>query len=232
MKIAEIEERIISGDCSQDTIELFKTALKRVPKSNRCQHCYTTAVSMKSRYYRQAVELIQYGLELDCTDCLDIMRSYHNMAVLHEQNCYYDRALDAYNQALFSADADQREHYEAEYYSHMMRMEMHISRFEYTENLHKYYDKAILSDEFCQSFQKFAFYKAVAEIIISLNTDDFTAAERAYAAANEILRPNHIGPLTLLLHRNKFIDSAGATKDSLNYLKNAAPAIHGRQRNA
>ncbi len=228
MKITEIENKIISGDCSQETMELFKTALKRVPKSNRCQHCYTTAVSMKPRYYIQAVELIQYGLDSDCTDWLDVMRSYHNMAILHEQNCYYDCALDAYNQALLSVESAQREHYEAEYYAHMMRMEMHISRFKYTENLHKYYDRAIFSDEFCQSFQKFAFYKAVAEIIIALKNSDFSAAENAFLTANRILRPDNTGSLTQLLRRNKYKDSAGATKESLSYLKKAAFSISRR----
>ena len=39
MKIAEIKARIERGECTAEMLDLFKTALKRVPKSGRCQHC-------------------------------------------------------------------------------------------------------------------------------------------------------------------------------------------------
>ena len=86
MKIAEIEQELLQDTVTEETIQAFKTALKRVPKNSRCQHCYTTAVAMKPCFYQQALALIEYGLELCGENWFDRMRSYHNMAILYEQN--------------------------------------------------------------------------------------------------------------------------------------------------
>ena len=129
MKIAEIEAKIANGDCSEEMLCLFKTALKHVPKIGRCQHCYTTAASMPSHFHSQAISLIQYGLAQHCDNWLDRMRSYHNIAIILEANGDYVGAKQAYRDALNSIEADNQSGYVSEYSAHMMRAEMHINNF-------------------------------------------------------------------------------------------------------
>ena len=218
MKIAEIVAKIECGDCSAEMLDLFKTALKRVPKSGRCQHCYTTAASMPSRFHKQAISLIQYGLTEHCDSWFDRMRSYHNLAIILENCEDYVGAKQAYRQALESVELDKRTNYDSEYAAHMMRAEMHISNFEYTDDLENYYNNAVQADEFSQAFQKKRFYRLLAEIIILIKRNDFAGAKEAFLAANDMLCPGFVGPITLLLKRKGFIESAGATKSALDFL--------------
>ena len=219
MKIAEIEKRLTESDCSEETIELFKQALRRVPKANRCQHCYTTAVAMKPKFHKQAIALMEYGLEQYGDSWVDRMRSYHNIAIVFEQNGNYGEALSSYRNALLAIDKNNRDSYEAECAFHMMRMEMHIADFNYTDDLQKYYDIAIQDNKFSQAFQKKAFYRHIAEIIIFTKLEELNGARNAYYAATEMLQPNYIGPLSLLLKRKGYSETAGATKETLNFLK-------------
>lgn len=225
MRIAEIEAKIEQGDCSEEMLDLFKAALKRVPKSSRCQHCYTTAASMPSRFHRQAISLIQYGLTQHCDCWFDRMRSFHNIAIILETNGDYIGAKQAYGKALSAVDADKRSGYDAEYAAHMMRMEMHISNFEYTDDLENYYNTAIQADKFNQAIQKKRFYRLLAEIIIYCERNDLPSAKQAFMAANEMLRPGFVGPLTPLLKRNGFIETAGTTKEALTFLRRVKCAV-------
>ena len=218
MKIAQIEAKLKHGECSAEMLDLFKSALKRVPQSGRCQHCYTTAASMPSCFHKQAISLIQYGLTEYCDDWFDRMRSYHNLAIILENSEDYVGAKQAYREALKSVESDKRDDYDSEYAAHMMRTEMHISNFEYTDDLENYYNNAVQADEFSQAFQKKKFYRLLAEIIIFLKRDDFTGAKEAFAAANDMLCPDFVGPLTLLLKRKGYLESTGATKPALAFL--------------
>ena len=219
MKIAEIEQKMIEGDCSEEMLELFKQAIRRVPKANRCQHCYTTAVAMKPRFHKQAIALMEYGLEQYGDSWFDRMRSYHNIAIVFEQNSNYREALSSYRNALLSIDKSNQGSYEAEYAFHMMRMEMHIADFNYTDDLQNYYNIAVQASEFSQAFLKKAFYRYIAEIIIFTKQENINDARNAYYAATELLQPNHVGPITLLLKRKGYSETAGATKEALDFLK-------------
>ncbi len=219
MKIAEIEEILIKGDCSEEMIELFKAALRRVPKASRCQHCYTTAVAMKPKFHKQAIALMEYGLEQYGDSWVDRMRSYHNIAIVFEQNSNYHEALSSYRNALLAIDKNNRDSYEAEYAFHMMRMEMHIADFDYTDDLQKYYNIAVQASEFSQAFQKKAFYRYIAEIIIFSKQGKPNDAINVYHAATEMLNPNYVGPLTRLLKSKGYSETVGATKEALNFLK-------------
>lgn len=218
MKIAEIEAKMARGDCSAEMLDHFIAALKRVPKSGRCQHCYTTAASMPSRFHKQAISLIQYGLTEHCDSWLDRMRSYHNLAIILEEHEDYVGALQAYREARESVELDKRDDYDSEYAAHMMRTEMHISNFEYTDDLENYYNNAVQADEFSQAFQKKKFYRLLAEIIIFVKRNDCVSAKEAFAAANDMLRPDFVGPLTFLLKRKGYLESTGATKPALAFL--------------
>jgi len=218
LKIAEIEAKIERGECSAEMLDLFKMALKRVSKSGRCQHCYTTAAAMPPRFHRQAISLIQYGLTEHCDNWFDRMRSYHNLAIILENNEDYVGARQAYREALESVELDKRDAYNSEYAAHMMRTEMHISNFEYTDDLENYYNSAVQADEFSQAFQKKKFYRLLAKIIIFIKRNDFLGAKEAFLAANDMLRPGFAGPITLLLKRKGLIESTGATKPALDFL--------------
>ncbi len=219
MKIAEIEAKMERGNCSEEIMELFRTALKRVPKGGRCQHCYTTAASMPIRYCKQAISLIEYGLSEHCDSWVDRMRSFHNMAIIYEAIGEYQTAQRNYNQALLSIDDDKRSSYDSEYVAHMMRTELHISGFEYTENLRSLYNIAIQADEFSQSFQHKLFYRLLTEIIIFDKDGEIEKASRSYHAAIEMLQPGYVGSLTALLKRNNYIETTGATKEAKAFLK-------------
>lgn len=219
MKISEIEERLARGECSEELIAEFKTALKRVPKNNRCQHCYTTAASMSIEYYDQAIELINFGLD-QCGDCWPHrMLSYHNAAIIYENKGGYKNALELYKKAHDAVTDDKRRLYEPEYAAHMMRMEMHLSKFEYTADLQKYYETAVCADEFKRNFQKWKFYIALAEVIIFMHRGDKNRAKNAYDNAMNILRPDSEGALTAMLRRHCYIESSGATKEAVGFLK-------------
>ncbi len=220
LKIAEIEQELLQDNVTEENIETFKTALKRVPKNSRCQHCYTTAVAMKPCFSQQALSLIEYGLELYGENWFDRMRSYHNMAILYEQNGDYHNALEAYKQAFLSIDKTQQALYVSEYALHLMRMEMHVANFQYTENLQNYYNDAMQADAFSQAFQRNAFYKAIAEIIVSQNQGNLKNMQKAYKTALKMLQPNYEGPLTGLLKQKNYTETAGATKEVFTFLEN------------
>ncbi|HIR31467.1 MAG TPA: hypothetical protein IAB83_05645 [Candidatus Faecousia faecavium] len=71
MKIAEIEAQMKQGNCSDKIMELFRTALRRVPESNRCQHCYVTASAMPLQCHEQALSLIAFGMSEHCCCWVD-----------------------------------------------------------------------------------------------------------------------------------------------------------------
>lgn len=218
MKIEEIKREIAHGDCSAETMELFKTALRRVPKRNRCQHCYTLAASMPPRLYEQAIALIQYGLEEHCEDWFDRLRSYHNLAGILEDRGDYVGAKQAYQEVLKAAESANRPRYRAEYALHLLRVEMHRSNFTYTEDLENYYNDALQADAFSQAFQRNTFYRLLAEIIVFIRKNDMASAKAAFTAARDMLRPDATGALTDLLKRHGIRESAGVTKAARAFL--------------
>lgn len=219
MKISEIEEILINGEYPDSSIELFKTALKRVPAGNRCQHCYATAAAMKRSDYKDALFLIEYGLQF-CDSATDRMRAYHNTAVIYEDIKYFENARNNYINAMNAICEGNDSPYLYEYAFHLMRVEMHISRFCYTEELKKYYTLAVKADGFSRSFIKNSFYEAVAELIISMNEKNYAAAKIAYERACELSTPQYKGPLTALLKRHRFEETAGVTEEAEQFLKN------------
>jgi len=217
MKIAEIKEKLIKGNATDEMVEEFKTALKRVPRNQRSQHCYTTAVAMKVRNSGQAIALIEYGLQL-CDGWLDTMRSHHNLAIIYEKCGQLEQALENYKTAMWAAPAEQTG-YVYEYSSHLMRMQMHISGFEYTDALKGYYEEATKADEFSRSFMNKALYEAVAEIIIFKHEGNLTEMKNSYDKATEMLSPSYVGFLTSILKKKKYAETSGASKETLAFLK-------------
>ncbi len=227
MKIAEVEAEIKKGDCSEETMELFRRALRRVPAEGRCGHCYVTAAEIPRRCYRQAISIIEYGLSEHCDGWVDRMRSYHNMACIFEGVGDYGAAQENYNQALWAADEGKRSFYEAEYAAHLLRTELHGSGFEYTEALNNYYNVAMEADGFNRSFQKNLFYRLIAEIIIFNKNGNAEKAREAYRGARQMLKSGFAGPLTALLKGKGVEDTTGATKEAKAFLKRIGHCLKG-----
>ncbi len=219
MKIAEIKDKLIKGHISDETIDQFKTALDRVPYSRRCQHCYTTAVTFDTRYCDRAIELINYGLQY-CDSWSDKMRAYHNLAIIYENSKDYRNALCSYKNALEAIPDEHKSFgYFTEYSAYLMRVEMHINDFQYTDDLRKYYESAIQADSFSRAFIKKAFYEAVAETIIFKHDGKQAETKKALDKAKAMLSPKYHGSLTALLKRHKYTETVGATEEVLSYLK-------------
>ena len=224
MKLAEIEEQLTHGDCSPDTLAAFKTALRRAPKTQRPQHCYTTAAAMPSRCFPQAVELIEYSLTLEGT-WLDRMRAHHNLAELYERQGDYPNAKKHYQLALDAVPSEQAPAYAPDTASRMLICQLHLDAFTYSDELLRLYEQSLELDEFSRSFQKVQFYLSLAEIVIHGHSGSISAARAAYDKASSMLRPGYEGPLTALLRRKNYIESTGATKEALAFLKRIAKIL-------
>lgn len=219
VKISQIEAVLCRGDITDENISAFKTALRRVPKAARCQHCYTTAVSFPKEEWEAAVALIRYGLET-CECCwVDRMRAYSNMADVYERSGDYAGALEAYQNALDAVEDTVHEDYAPSLAADMLRVELHLSGFVYTDRLRQYYDLAIQEDDFEASFKHRVFYRAVAEMLIFSHEGKRAEAEAAYSRAKEVLSPSHLGPVTAILMRHRYLDHARATKEAVWFLK-------------
>lgn len=224
MRLSEIEEAFALGKCSPALLDQFKTALRRAPKSMRPQHCLTTAAAMPGWCFPMARELLEYSLTLEGT-WLDRMRAHHNLADIYEKRADCENAKAHYQLALDAVDPAQRAHYTADYAARMLVCQLHLDGFTYSEELRRLYHQAQELDDFSRSFQKCLFYLSLAEIVIHRNDGDLPAARAAYTRAGAMLRPNYDGPLTVLLKRKGYIESIGATKEALAFLKRARRAL-------
>lgn len=218
MKLSEIEEALTLGKCTPELLEQFKSALRHSPKSLRAQHCYTTAVAMPAECFQQAVELIEYALE-QSESWSDEMRAYHNLAIIHEKIGDYGKAINCYKFALAVIDPARVNDYSADYAFRMLVCLLHKDNFRYTAFLRRLYEESQELDEFSRSFQKCLFYLSLAEIVIHRHNGNIPAARAAYDKANSLLRPDYAGPLSALLQRKKYIESAGATPEARAFLK-------------
>ena len=218
MKLSDIEERLISGLITDETIAQFKTALKRAPKRNRCEHCYTTAVAFPKKHWEEAIALIQYGLTEPSGWWVDDMRAYTNMGIVYEGAERYSEALLVYQQALGAVPDEHRPSYESDYAADFMRVEMHNNGFCYTEDLKAYYEVAMKGSDFSKAFLHRIFYQLLAEMLIYANDNEPAKARQACEKAKAMLSPAHQGILSRLLARHKYTETAGATKAAIRFL--------------
>ena len=218
MKLSEIEEAITMGKCTPELLEQFKASLRCAPEKMRPQHCYTTAAAMPAWCFPMAVELLEYSLELEGT-WLDRMRSHNNLADLYERHADYAQAKDHYRLALDAMPPERTTDYASDAASRMLVCQLHLDNFTYTDELRHLYEESQKLDAFNRSFQKCLFYMSLAEIILCKHASDLPAARAARARANAMLRPGYKGPLTALLKRKNYIESAGATREARAFLR-------------
>lgn len=220
MKLSEIEEALTAGKCTPELMEQFRTALRRSPASMRPQHCYTTAAAMPLRQFSTAKELIEYSLTLEGT-WTDRMRAHATLADLYEKQADYPNALDHYQLALDAMPAERKPDYTADSAARMLVCRLHLDGFTYSDDLRRLYAEAQGLDEFSRSFQKCRFYLSLAQIVLSVEDGDTAAARTACDRARAMLRPGAKGPLTALLKRKGYHESAGATKQARAFLRKA-----------
>ena len=221
MKLREIEEALIQGNCAPDMLDQFKAALRRAPTNMRPQHCYTVAAQMPQRCFPTAIELIEYGLTLEGT-WLDQMRAYANLAGLYEKRADYQYAKTYYQLALDTVEADRRSTYAPDFAARMLVCQLHMDGFSYSDEVRRLYEEAQKLNDFSRSFQKNLFYCALAEIILSRRDGDLPAAREACVRARAMLRPDFEGPLTALLRRNHYTESTGAIREARAFLRRCA----------
>ncbi|MBE6951433.1 MAG: hypothetical protein E7451_08885 [Ruminococcaceae bacterium] len=224
MRLSEIEEAITIGKCTPELLEQFKAALRRAPKDMRPQHCYTIAAAMPLWQFPMAVELLEYSLTLEGT-WLDRMRAHHNLADLYERQGDYSNAKCHYRLALDAVPPEQAPAYAPDAAARMLICQLHLDSFTYSDELRRLYDLSMTLDDFSRSFQKCLFYLSLAEIVIHKHNGSIPAARAAYDKASSMLCPGYEGPLTALLKRKNYIESAGATKDARAFLKRTAKIL-------
>lgn len=219
MKIAEIEDKFKKDGFSEDLFLEFQLALKRVPRASRCQHCYTTACELSNKDALGAIKMIEYGLNNCDTDSVDLMRSYLNLGIVYENNKQYLNAKQAYEKSLASVAS------KVDYASHIsmniLRMELHLKKFTYTEYIKELFDIVCLAGDFEKSFRHFAFYSSIAEMIISEHENDSVSYKEAYHSAISALDGNKPNSIDKILNKHKYKNEAKATDASIAYLKKA-----------
>ena len=219
VKISEIENIIEQGNFSEKIFADFQTALKRVPKKLRCQHCYTMAYHLKEKRPQDGVRLIQFGLANYESDWVDQMRAYQNLGGIYETCGDYPSAKTAYEQALAAVPDEQKEDYLPSLSMNALRAELHCSAFSYSEYLDELYQAVVQADEFQAAFRSFSFYRAIAELIIAKEQGDLEMQKQAYNAAMLAMDGDRVTGMDLLLRRHRYKDDARATKQAIAFLK-------------
>ncbi len=222
MKIAEIEKKIEQGYFSELLFIEFQTALKRVPKKMRCQHCYTSAYYLKDKRPKDGIRLIQFGLDTFESDWVDKMRAYQNLGGIHKSCQDYEAAKSAYEKALAVIPDEQKDAYTPNLSMDILQAELHRANFEYTEYISELYQAIIRADSFSSEFRRFRFYRNITEMILAKKSGNTSKQKEAYQAAILALDGDKLTGMDLLLRRHKYKDEAHATKQALTFLKRNA----------
>lgn len=219
MKLSEIEKEIEQGRFSDELFCEFQAALKRIPKSMRCQHCYTSAYHLKDTRPYDGIRLIKFGLDNYDSDWVDKMRANLNLGGIYEAHADYTSAKDAYKNALIAVPEDKKNDYVSDLSMQILRTELHLNNFEYTEYIHELYRCVIKADPFTASSRSFIFYRAITELIIAKKKNNKTAQKASYNTAVIALDGEKTTGMDILFRRHKYKDDARATKHAIAFLK-------------
>ena len=221
-KIAEFEQKLITGGMTEDDLSEFSRLLRRVPDGFlKRQHCYTTAIQFPCERAEQAVRLITYGLENVDDGWFSTYESYQYIGLVYQRAGRY---LEAYQNFLLAKDVlsdAHSENYLPFLSQYLMWMRLHIDSFQYSAELEDLYTCFASSDEFSLAFRESAFKLAVAEIVIALHYGDHGKARESLTKAKAIAEPTYEGPLHDLLARHRYRESLAATPEVLRYLEAA-----------
>ena len=236
LKIAEVENLIITEGFSEELFEEYKLSLKRVPKLMRCQHCYITAYELRisggdenqrRKKYEDALRLIQYGIDhhLENVNLEDhpaakfyLRMVYEHMGMAYGDHGEYEKAKFYLQKAAVTDNSPGMEPYFA---SLIIRMELHCSHFTYTPYLQELYDKMLKVNDFAFNLRKNIFYRSLAEIIIANKNKDKKAK---IIACNNALKAFGIETSSdtdriLKKHKALFALMVNPSDEAMNFLK-------------
>lgn len=220
MKLDDVKSAMRHGEPFPPLFEEFKTALKRVrDKGSQCQHCYATAAELPIDQYENAVTLIRYGLENFAEDWLDFYRANLNLAIICEQAGKYPEAKNAYLAALSAVETmSQKEDYIPYLSAHLLRVEMHLSGFAFTDDLLSYYEQAVTDHSLTADTRKSHFYRHLAEIIIAQDSKQKAAVKEAVRRARILLNGEDQSAVAHILKRHRYQDEVQATDEAIAFL--------------
>ena len=219
MKIADVEEKLTKEGFSEELFLEFQSAIKRVPKASRSQHCYTLAYELSTHSLDGAIRLIEYGLNHCENTWQDQLRSYLNLGIIYENSFDYPNAKTAYQNALSAIPDTQQYNYVSYLSMNVLRTTLHINQFTYSREIETLYHTVCNADEFESNFRHFIFYKAIARMIVSANNQDPISHRAAYKDALNAVELSILNPLDAILSKHQYNNEAKATKEALEYLK-------------
>lgn len=224
MKLKDIEVLFEEGKFSDELVEEFKKALRRVRDPYLCtQHCYTTAAAMPKENYLQAVFLIRLGLEEYAGDDHDRMRSYEMLGHICERAEDYPAAIRAFRMAMeIARDSDHEfirgKDYDAWFARLLMKVEKKANNFTYSPELREYYELA-QRDESGALFADAQLDQALTEAILHDHDGDSEKAAEARRRAEEVLSPEYEGSMKAVLAKHGLQDLPKAAAKALAFLK-------------
>ena len=226
MKIAEAEELIVSEGLSDELFAEFKQALKRVPKNQRCQHCYIVAYELRTKQtdkrrrrknFKDAVALIEYGIENHPERDTCLRMAYEHLGMAYGDAEEYESAK-IHLQTARSIAGDGY----IPYFAYLIvRMELHAADFTCTPHLRELYGQMLDADEFQASRRINIFYRSLTEIVIANESGDREAKKSACERALSALEADKFNPLDgiFMRHRAADLNKVRVTKKALAFLK-------------
>ncbi len=223
-KIEEFENKLIAnGMCSEDFTELEKLLRRVHDNFLKLQHCYITAQRFPKANYKQAIDLVVFGMETYPPDSWFSKYScYLSMGTIYQKAEVFQEAYEAYRKAenILETSLDPRNFasYQQSLALDLFWVKLHMDDFQYSPELEKYYNIALEDSKFARAFLGHRFRSAVAEIIICLHYAQKDKAKAAYKRAIELCAPGYKGDLYELLKKHRYTESLKVTDQCAAYL--------------
>ena len=218
-KIDEFEQRIVQQGMTDDDFAEYEKLLKRVRGNfSKRQHCYTTAIQFPSQYAKQAIKLIQYGLDTFEDDWFSTYTSYLHMGHIYEGISNYQKAFDAY---LLAKDVLGSDHpkYVEELSKDLMWMKLHVDSFRYSEELEEHLSCYKKTSDFSKALVNTEFKIAIVNIVISLHHGRLDEAKQFLEKARGICNPNYVGKLHSILAKHNYNESIRTTPEAIAFIQ-------------
>lgn len=218
-KIEEFEKILIKHGLSEENLFEYEKLLKRV-RGNflRLQHCYTTAARFPFKRSKQAISLIEWGLEKYPSTWYPTYSAYFNIGCINEQCGKYKLAYEAYLKANAVLEESQAS-YRCTLSGNLFWMLLHIDNFNYSEQLEDYYNAFKEIDDFEKAFINNEFRIAVAETIIFSHKEMKNEAVQAYEKALKLSKPNIVSRIQCVLDKHNVKDTLRNTPECATFLK-------------
>lgn len=218
-QIEIFENKLKKTGLYENALTEYAKLLKRV-RGNfyRLQHCYTTAIDFSTKYWEDAVELIDFGIENYPDTWFPMYSAYRNKGLILERVNKYTEAYEAFLKAReYVAD---RKEYLSDSSADLLWPLMHKDNFQYSDELETYRNEIVDSeDEVFTGFVNVEFRVTVADVILALHYDDQERAKQKKREAQKISSPFYRSRLQDILDGHGYKDKLIISKECKNYLK-------------